>query len=397
MKPSLPLPSFVALVCAVSVFHAESTSRAFAAAHDPHTAAPPKAAPAKARGVAPALPASSAQTANARSRAEVEALIAEAGTTPPEWWPKVEVKYPPTLNLTWADPGKQWNAQKNLGQYIWDIINPNPSRWREGVRLLHHVLTVNRDNPAKVEKTAEALARMYQNLLQDWARAAFWWRKVIQLGGYEEADFALDLGECYWRLGNRDMCVTLISKLDADDTRNGSLIKLWADLGEFDKALKLAEEKAASGEPDSAYLAAGDTCRLNGRYTQALDYYRKVVAVPDGPRDIKKNKERAAANIEAIQVFDDLNLARIPDGTYQSRSIAYNGPLQVAVTVKGARIESVKVARHTEKQFYSAITDTTTRIIEKQGVKGVDMTSGATITAEAIVNATAKALASGMK
>ena len=69
----------------------------------------------------------------------------------------------------------------------------------------------------------------------------------------------------------------------------------------------------------------------------------------------------------------------------------------MAVVVKNARIESVRVTQHTEKQFYSAITDTTARIIAKQGVKGVDMTSGATITAEAIVNATAKALANGMK
>ena len=193
------------------------------------------------------------------------------------------------------------------------------------------------------------------------------------------------------------MCVALISQPDEDDTRNGSLIKLWADLGEIDKALKLAEQKAASGEPDSAYLAAGDACRLGGRYPQALGYYRKVVAVPDGPRDIKRNKERAAASIEAIRVFDSLNLARIPDGTYMNSSVAYNGPLHVAVVVKNARIESVKVTQHTEKQFYSAITDTTARIIAKQGVKGVDMTSGATITAEAIVNATAKALANGMK
>jgi uncharacterized protein with FMN-binding domain len=72
-------------------------------------------------------------------------------------------------------------------------------------------------------------------------------------------------------------------------------------------------------------------------------------------------------------------------------------PLHVAVSVKRARIESVNVTAHQEKQFYSAITDTTARILEKQGVKGVDMTSGATITAEAMVNATAKALASGMK
>ena len=397
MKPDLVLRSFAALICAGIFFRAEPTHVAWAAAHDPHAAVPPKAAAAKLNRNGLTSTDSSMPTTNVCSRAEVETLIAKAGTTAPEWWNSVQLRYPPTLNLTWADPGKEWNAQKNLGQYIWDIINPNPSRWREGVRLLHHVLTVNKDSPEKLEKTTEALARMYQSLLQDWARAAFWWRKTIQLGGYDEADFALDLGECYWRLGNREMCVALISQLDEDDTRNGSLIKLWADLGEIDKALKLAEQKAASGEPDSAYLAAGDACRLGGRYPQALGYYRKVVAVPDGPRDIKRNKERAAASIEAIRVFDNLDLARIPDGTYMNSSLGYNGPLRVAVVVKNARIVSVKVTQHTEKQFYSAITDTTARIIAKQGVKGVDMTSGATITAEAIVNATAKALANGMK
>ena len=202
MKPSLPLP-LVVLLCVVSSICVEPTNRAFAAAHEPHAAASLRGAPPKPGGVGPVSPDSSVLATNVRSRAEVEALITKAGATPPEWWPTVEVNYPPTLNLTWANPGKEWNAQKNLGQYIWDIINPNPSRWREGVRLLHHVLTVNKDSPEKLEKTTEALARMYQSLLQDWARAAFWWRKTIQLGGYDEADFALDLGECYWRLGNR--------------------------------------------------------------------------------------------------------------------------------------------------------------------------------------------------
>ncbi len=346
---------------------------------------------------APTFPRDSAPLAPVRSRAEIEALIAKAGATPPEWWNSAPLRYPPTLDLTWADPGKQWNAQKNLGQYIWDIVNPNPPRWREGVRLLHHVLTVNKDHPEKVARTAEALGRMYQHLLQDWARAAFWWRKVIQLGGYSEADFAFELGQCYWRLGNRDMCVELISKLDEDDSRNGSLIKLWADLGMIETALKLAEEKALSDAPDPAYLAAAEACRLAGRTSAALTYYRHVTALKNGSHDLKRNQERAAASIEAIQVFDHLELKRIPDGLYHSSSIAYNGPLHVAVAVKSARLESVKVTQHTEKQFYSAITDTTSRIIAKQGVKGVDMTSGATITAEAIVNATAKALAAAMK
>ena len=168
-------------------------------------------------------------------------------------------------------------------------------------------------------------------------------------------------------------------------------------MGDLDKALRLAENKAQAGMPDAAYLAAGDACRLAGRFQEALTYFRKVMALKAGGRDLPQNRDRAAANIEAVRVFDNLDLSRVPDGLYSDNSLAYNGPLHVAVAVKQARIVSVKVTAHQEKQFYSAITDTTACIIEKQGVKGVDMTSGATVTAEAIVNATAKALAKGMK
>ena len=77
--------------------------------------------------------------------------------------------------------------------------------------------------------------------------------------------------------------------------------------------------------------------------------------------------------------------------------MAYAGQLYVEVDVKGGRIESVRVTQHRERQFYSAITDTIQQIVAKQSVKGVDATTGATMTAEAIINATAKALAGGMK
>jgi uncharacterized protein with FMN-binding domain len=57
------------------------------------------------------------------------------------------------------------------------------------------------------------------------------------------------------------------------------------------------------------------------------------------------------------------------------------------------RIVAVRVVKHSEKQFYSSLIDTPQRIIAKQSVKGVDTTSDATLTSEAIINATAKALA----
>ena len=113
--------------------------------------------------------------------------------------------------------------------------------------------------------------------------------------------------------------------------------------------------------------------------------------------DIKRNKNRARANIEAIEVFDLLDLKKVPDGTYKSSSIAYAGMLEVAVTVKKRKITSVKVTKHQEKQFYAAMFDTPRQIVAKQGLKGVDAVSGATMTSEAILNATAKALANAMK
>ena len=85
------------------------------------------------------------------------------------------------------------------------------------------------------------------------------------------------------------------------------------------------------------------------------------------------------------------------DGKHTASAPAYEGPLAVEVDVQGGRIESVEVTRHTEKQFYSALTDVPAQIIAKQGVKGIDATSRATITAEAIINATAKALAENQK
>jgi len=84
---------------------------------------------------------------------------------------------------------------------------------------------------------------------------------------------------------------------------------------------------------------------------------------------------------------------RAADGVHHGRSTGYAGPVEVDVTVRDGRLESVRVTRHQEKQFYSALTDTPQQIVQKQSVQGVDAVSGATITSEAIINATAKALA----
>jgi len=332
-----------------------------------------------------------------RSESAVKALIEKQGRAAPEWWDGVQLRYPRTLDLSWpAAPPRGWNNQRNVGQYVWDVINPNPSKWREGVRFMHHLLSVHENNPATRQRVMNELGRMYFSLLQDYARAAFWWQ---QAGVEKERRFmgnGVRLAECYWRLGNKMMALELARKLPAQF----SMIKLFGDMGELRLALQLADANTKGASTDVACLYAGGACRVAGEYKQAMQYYRKLLAIqPSGrwAKRVYRNQQLARSAMEGIRLFEMLDVRRVPDGSYRSSSMGYKGPVQVEVTVRGGRIESVRVTHHTEKQFYSSIEETTRKIVEKQGFKGIDATSGATITSVAIINAAAKALAAQMK
>jgi uncharacterized protein with FMN-binding domain len=173
------------------------------------------------------------------------------------------------------------------------------------------------------------------------------------------------------------------------------MIKLWGDMGEPTKAVKLAEWYVKSGgQPQMAYLVAADACRLAGRYQEAVRYYQKTLDAPGSGKEgrIDQTRKRAQDSLSAIKLMELLDVSRVADGKYRGSSGGYEGPVEVEVGVQKGRIESVRVTQHREKQFYAALTDVPEQIIKKQGVKGVDATSHATITAEAIINATAKAL-----
>ena len=323
-----------------------------------------------------------------RTKQEVEDAIDKAGKTPPEWFAKTKLNYPNTLDLTWPkNPQGPWDQSKNIGQFIWSTINENPARWQEGICFLHYLLTLYKDKEEQLNRTMAALGRMYHDLHEDWARAAFWWRKA----GETDTD---DLADCYWKLGNKEMAVEILDKIGSDRTRNCTVIKLWSDMGEFDKAIKLAEERGA--DDSAAMLAAGDACRLVGKFDDAIKYYDKVLAVASNDRDNPRNKNRAKASKEAIQLFDTLDVKKVAPGKYTADSLGYEKLVTVEVVVAAGKITSCKVTQHQEKQFYSSVTDTPARIIAKQNVKGVEATSGATITSEAIINASAKALAQGL-
>lgn len=326
-----------------------------------------------------------------RTKKQVENLIASEGRKAPDWWKDVKPDYPQTLNLDFPDsaPNSGWDNQRNVGQFVWDIVNPNPHRWRSGIKLFHLLLQRHKDDVKKRTHIMRELGLMYFRFEQDYARAAFWWEKSGDVQRFP--GMSAFLVECYWRLGNKQMA------LDVLKTQQISLpqIKLLGDMGETDRALKLCESLAKSN-PLIVNFYAGDVCRIAGRNKEALSFYQKSASAPRGHERNEPFRSRAIANIAGLKAFELLDLKRIPDGTYKSNSIGYEGPIHVEVTVKSGRIEDVRVTDHREKQFYSSITDTIRQVKEKQGVKGIDAASGATMTSEAIINATAKALAEAM-
>ena len=203
------------------------------------------------------------------------------------------------------------------------------------------------------------------------------------------------LAECYWRLGNEKMALDIL----AAPRLPLAAVKLLGDMGQTDRAVKLAVAFARQGYPHEAYLLAADACRLAGKYPQAILYYQKVIDAPEAHNKEygKRYRGRAADSIQAIKLFDQADASKVADGTYRATSEGFAGKIEIEVDVASGRIENVRVTKHHEKQFYSALTDTTKQIIKKQSVKNIDATSRATITSQAIVNATAKALASGTR
>jgi uncharacterized protein with FMN-binding domain len=221
-------------------------------------------------------------------------------------------------------------------------------------------------------------------MLGDYRRGAFWAKK--------SSDSSINLAQCYLKLGCPQATVEILQGLGGDQTRHGQAIKLWAELGDLDTALAWAE-KLGPSDPTTAYLAAGDACRRFGKLPEALAYYQKVLDVArQVQRDDPANKRRANASIQAIKLFDSLDLSKIPDGAYAASSLGYVGPVEVLITVTSHKIESVKIGTHHEKQYYSSLVDIPAEIVAKQSVKEIDTTTGATITSEAIIYASAKAL-----
>ena len=210
-----------------------------------------------------------------RSKAEIEQLIETVGASAPDWLATTDLDYPASLDLSWPlkPPDKGWNNRKNMGQYIWDVINPNPSRWRGGIKLVDHCMSLHQDDPELLQRDMNTLGGMYFNLMQDYPRAAHWLRAA---GATKTSRGGVLLAECYWRLGNRQMAM---QQLDTGRMLGRpAVVKLLGDMGATDLAIRLANQLGKTNVANDAFLAAGDALRMAGRSDEAIAFYEKVIA-----------------------------------------------------------------------------------------------------------------------
>ncbi len=88
-----------------------------------------------------------------------------------------------------------------------------------------------------------------------------------------------------------------------------------------------------------------------------------------------------------------IEIASIPDGTYEGTGEGLFGPVKVSVAVQGGKIAEVKVLEHGETDGIAdaAISGVPKAIVEKQD-PDVDVVSGATFTSKGIIEAVKNAL-----
>jgi len=107
---------------------------------------------------------------------------------------------------------------------------------------------------------------------------------------------------------------------------------------------------------------------------------------------IRQTTEVIAQNYLGVEVVE-VDLAEVPDGTYQGTAQGFIGPIVVEVEMAGGEIVNIEVLEQEETATYfvEAYPLIPERIIEEQSLD-VDTQTGATASAEAIVNAVENAL-----
>ena len=365
----------------------------------------------------PAKPADQVPSAagDTRTPAEVLKLVADRGATLPDWWDSVELKYPETLDLL-GNGGSSLAPDYHLFAYMNKVIKPDPTKWRMGIKLLGKVVKLRKAEVAKGKdvrpmtartrwlQSMRLLANSYNMYENDYARAAYWYRQILQRAKKKNAVMANLLARCYWKLGSGALAVKTLKEFGLDKgVTNVFVVETWGFLGEVATAERLAKALVAKGRSPQAYMALGNIYRARGQLDKALACYKKIPAPTGAGGHAIMWARQARVNMDAIALAPTARrMTKLPgvDAVLRGSSVGFRGPIEVAVTVdKNGKITAVEVVKSEEDSafFVRAKHFMPKRILAAQSVTDVDTVTAATVSSQAILNATTKALGQAWK
>lgn len=207
---------------------------------------------------------------------------------------------------------------------------------------------------------------------------------------------------CEWPWAVKVYRERLAAKPEHETMEYLNLASLYRHYGCTEEALELLRRglehlpKAPWDVPNAAKLheRIGDRLAAAGRQEEALASYARAMELYPTSKQ-PWGRENLARQVSRLQAKGELltrghgRLEGLKDGTFQGNSIGYAGDVGVTLAVKGGKVADVRVA-HKEHIEQGATRTVPAQIVQRQSLQ-VDAITAATITLDAIVEATYRA------
>jgi len=183
-----------------------------------------------------------------------------------------------------------------------------------------------------------------------------------------------------------------------------ALASLYCDYGLYADAEKLLERGMATPSPKAVWKevrqaefhdAFGDLYARWGKLDKAKTSYREAIRLfplgkpPYGQHLLPRKARKVGSKLQLL-TLKSLSGTQLTDGTFRDTAVGYSGDVHLTVKTRGGRIVDIQV-KHQEKIDQNASTIIPRRIIATQSLQ-VDGITGATVTKDALVAGTLRAL-----
>lgn len=184
-----------------------------------------------------------------------------------------------------------------------------------------------------------------------------------------------------------------------------ALAALYTRYGLFADAEKVLNRGMTFKSPDPKWNevreaelhdAFGDLYTAWGKTDQAKVSYQESVRLyplgkpPYGRHLLPRKAKKVQSKLDLLSKAS-LEGASLRDGTFNETALGYSGDVHLTINIKAGRIADVRVVKHEEKIDQNACVLIPERIVSKHSLM-VDGISGATVTKDAIIDGTLRAL-----